>query len=331
MHIFTTAEQPKAQQFSYWREVLCEQFTALNPIPEPTEGFDSKVVVKSLLDVRVADVSSKAQAVYRGAQEIQRIPNEFYFANLQLAGECLVRQDQREVLIKPGDFYVVDTTRQYDLIFTDWHILCIRLPRHLLSPLLKVPNQSTAVRICPDGGMGTITANFMRSLLDAPERLPIESQQALTSSLASMLAVTLGASVEGVERSRNTVRAEMTNAIVKYVKDRVANPALSAESAARHFRISPRYLYKLLENNGVSFGRMVLECRLDRCAADLSSDVPRHGSISEIAFKWGFNNNAHFCRVFRERFGMSASDYRALHTARRADASSTPLVSSIIA
>ncbi len=315
MNIFTTEHQPKALQFSYWREVLCEQFTALNPVPVPTEGFDSRVSVKSLLDVRVADVSSKAQAVHRGAQEIRRIPNEFYFANLQLEGECLVRQDGREVLIKPGDFYVVDTTRQYDLIFTDWHILCIRLPRHLLSPLLKVPNQSTAVRICPDGGMGAITASFMRSLLDAPEALPMASQQALTSSLANMLAVTLGASVDGVERSRDAVRTEMTNAIVKYVKDRVANPALSPDSAAAHFKISPRYLYKLLESNGVSFGRMVLESRLDRCAADLAAGSARHGAISEIAFRWGFNNNAHFCRVFRERFGMSASDYRARHAA----------------
>ena len=108
MRTFTTEGQPKSQQFAYWREVLCEEFTALNPVPEPTDGFDSKVVVKAFLDVRVADVTSRAQSVYRGAQEIRRVPNEFFFANLQLSGECLVRQDGREVLIKPGDFYVVD-------------------------------------------------------------------------------------------------------------------------------------------------------------------------------------------------------------------------------
>jgi len=311
MRKFTTEDQPKSEQFSYWREVLCEEFTALNPVPESTDGFDSKVVVKAFLDVRVADVTSKAQAVYRGASEIRRVPNEYFFANLQLSGDCLVRQDGREVLIKPGDFYVVDTTRQYDLIFTDWQILCIRLPRHMLTPLLKTPTQSTAVRVCPVGGMGAITASFMRSLLDAPEELDAASQQALTSSLTNLLAVTLGATVDGGERSRDTVRAEMTHAIVRYVKDRVADPTLTAESAAAHFRISPRYLYKLLESSGATFGRMVLESRLDRCAADLASAIGRNKSISEIAYRWGFNNNAHFCRAFRDRFGMSASDYRA--------------------
>lgn len=322
---FTTEDQPKAQQFSYWREVLCEEFTALNPVPESTDGFDSKVLVKAFMDVRIADVTSRAQAVYRGAQEIRRVPNEFFFANLQLAGECLVRQDGREVLIKPGDFYVVDTTRQYDLIFTDWQILCIRLPRHLLIPLLKTPTQATAVRVCPVGGMGAITASFMRSLLEAPEELSPASQHALTSSLTNLLAVTLGASVDGTERSRDTVRAEMAEAIVRYVKDRVADPSLSAESAAAHFHISPRYLYKLLESSGATFGRMVLESRLDRCAADLASGAGRHGSISEIAYRWGFNNNAHFCRVFRERFGVPASEYRASRARTPAFGSATLL------
>ncbi len=310
MRICTTNQQPKSDQFSYWREVLCEEFTALNPVPKPTDGFDSKVVVKALLDVRVADVTSKAQAVHRGRPEINRAPDEFFFANLQLAGECLVRQDGREVVIKPGDFYVVDTTREYDLIFTDWQILCIRLPRSLLVPLLKTPHQATAVRVCPVGGMGAITASFMRSLLDAPEELGPECQQALTSSLSNLLAVTLGASIDGVERSRDSVRSEMKSAIVNYVKDRVADPGLCVESAAAHFRISPRYLHKLLESSGASFGRMVLESRLERCAAELASSTGARTSISSVAYRWGFNNNAHFCRVFRERFGMSASEYR---------------------
>lgn len=318
MREYSIRDQPKAQRFTYWREVICEEFTALNPVPEAADGFDGKVAVRGLLDVRVADVSSRAQSVYRGAQEIRRVPHEFFFTNLQLSGECLVRQDGREVLIRPGDFYVVDTTREYDLIFTDWRILSIRLPRRLLVPLLKTPRQSTAVRVCPVSGMGAITANFMRSLLDAPEELPAASQQALTSSLTNLLAVTLGASTDGAERSRDTVRTELAEAIVGYVKDRVADPALSAERAAAHFHISPRYLYKLLKGVGATFGRLVLESRLDRCAGDLAADAGRQGSISEIAYRWGFNNNAHFCRVFRERYGVSASEYRACQLAASA-------------
>jgi AraC-like DNA-binding protein len=38
--------------------------------------------------------------------------------------------------------------------------------------------------------------------------------------------------------------------------------------------------------------------------------VPAH-SITEIALSTGFNNPAHFSRVFKARFGMSPSEYRA--------------------
>lgn len=35
-----------------------------------------------------------------------------------------------------------------------------------------------------------------------------------------------------------------------------------------------------------------------------------HMQISEIAFRWGFTNAAHFARAFRQRFGRSPSEAR---------------------
>ena len=35
--------------------------------------------------------------------------------------------------------------------------------------------------------------------------------------------------------------------------------------------------------------------------------------ITEIAFRWGFNDSAHFSKAFRAEFGQSPRAYRALH------------------
>ncbi len=209
MQVFSSDNHPRHEQFPLWREVICEQFTALNPVSEVRSEFKSSVAVKKLIDVNVYDVSSRTQAVYRGQQEIRRVPSEFYFANLQLSGQCLVRQDGREALIRPGDFYIVDTTRTYDLIFEDWRILCVRIPRPLLSPLLMTPRSSTAVRISSTQGLGSVTSQYMQSLLTAPDDLPIAAQQALISSFSKLLAAAIGPSAEGLERSRSTVREEL--------------------------------------------------------------------------------------------------------------------------
>ena len=39
-------------------------------------------------------------------------------------------------------------------------------------------------------------------------------------------------------------------------------------------------------------------------------------SITDIAYRWGFSDAAHFARMFRERFGMSPRRYRESHAER---------------
>jgi AraC family transcriptional regulator, positive regulator of tynA and feaB len=77
---------------------------------------------------------------------------------------------------------------------------------------------------------------------------------------------------------------------------------------AAHFGISTRYLHKLLEEHGETFGQIILGKRLERCASEL-----RQGTcltISEAAFRWGFNDMSYFSRAFRRRFGVTPREYR---------------------
>ena len=43
---------------------------------------------------------------------------------------------------------------------------------------------------------------------------------------------------------------------------------------------------------------------------DLKNPQHTGRTITEIAFSWGFNNAAHFSRVFREHAGLPPSDFR---------------------
>ena len=75
-------------------------------------------------------------------------------------------------------------------------------------------------------------------------------------------------------------------------------------------KISLRYLYKLFASSGEGFGRYVKRRRLERCRCDLSNPVYANFNVSEICFRWGFNEAAHFSRVFREQYGMSPRSWR---------------------
>jgi AraC-like DNA-binding protein len=43
---------------------------------------------------------------------------------------------------------------------------------------------------------------------------------------------------------------------------------------------------------------------------DLQNPAHAQRTITDIAFSWGFNNGAHFSRVFREHTGLTPSDFR---------------------
>lgn len=316
MHSWTTTHLPGREQYGYWREVLCEAFTALNPVahgnPAGSQDFPSQVHSHDFLDITVSRLQSCAQTVHRGAAEIARQPGEYFFANLQLTGTCVIRQDGRETVANPGDLYLVDTTRPYALRLEQdqWSSLSCRVPHHRITPLLlQSPREATAVCLTAREGMGRVAAGFVRHLGDCPDDVPDIDKALLASQLSQLLAAAVGANVRVSDRSADAVRRGAHAAIVQFIEDNLADHELCVASVAARFRISPRYLHKLFEGTGRSFAQTVQERRLVRCAETLRR-MDTNKTVSELAYQGGFGDLSNFCRAFHRRFGMTASVYR---------------------
>ena len=58
-------------------------------------------------------------------------------------------------------------------------------------------------------------------------------------------------------------------------------------------------------------GDTLYEC-LERCAEELASQQKCQQSITQIAYKWGFTDSAHFSRSFKRRFNSSPREYRRM-------------------
>ena len=91
--------------------------------------------------------------------------------------------------------------------------------------------------------------------------------------------------------------------------DHLDDPSLTVASTATALGLSRRSLDRAFAEAGQSASRTLWALRLERCRRDLVVD-PRAG-ISQIAFRWGFSDAAHFSRAFRAAFGESPSAYRA--------------------
>jgi AraC-like DNA-binding protein len=264
------------------------------------------------LGVSVTDVISPAQRIIHGENEIRRMRDDVFFLNMQLSGDLVTQQDNRTARTRPGEFCLVDSTRPYQLDFEDWHTLSIRIPRHLLLPGIKRPETITAIRLGDDGGgMGTVLSTYLRTLANCPDDLSPAAQEALVQSLIQLLTVAVTPTSGVTEGARDCVRAHLRETIIAYVETNIASPELNTNSVARRFGVSPRYLQKLFEGAEYTFAEMVTRVRLQRVAEDLRCGAAHQASISEIAYRWGFLDFSSFCRAFRRRYGLSATEFRA--------------------
>src|SRR5215470_3312177 len=277
MQIWNTEELPDREQFAYWREVLCEAFVTLRPERprEPNSGrFPSRVTARPLSTINVTTVQSRAHHVIRGDAEIRKSPQEVYFLNLQLAGRCRYETEGRETIVGPNQFAIVDSTRPYYLDFMDdWNVFSFRIPRYMLRPLLQAPDCSTGICVSSNHALGEITIGFLKSVAMRMDELPAEAMEPLAGDLVNLAALSLGATEETRMGQRRSARRGLYAAIVAFIEANLADPLLSAATVAAHFGISIRYLHRVFEETDKTFGQVVLECRLLRCAKDLAVSV----------------------------------------------------------
>lgn len=325
MRHWTTVDRPAGEQFSYWREVICEAFTPLatqrssaHRPPGPREqGISSWVRSSMLTATNCAEVSSEAQLIRHGEAEVRRTDSDQVFVNLQVAGHCAAVQDGRRCVVPPGGFALFDTTRTYDLDFVaddtsgEWRAVSFRVPRARLIPLLADPHGFTSVtHDAKKPGAASLVASTMMSIWRNVDGLDAASADAAESAFTTMLAVGIGADPGSAERRQGILDAELRAAINRHLAANLLTGELSPQRVAHRFGISVRKLHLLYEGSPQTFAQTVTEMKVDACARELTAGAASR-TLTELAARWGFCDLSHMNKVFRTHRACLPSEYRA--------------------
>ncbi len=301
MPVWDVSRLPERNQFDYWREVICQAFVPLTPgRKEPGAGFASTVETRPLAQINRARIASRAQTTRHGPREVAATDEAFYFVNLQLAGNCRTQVRTTDVVVRPGQFVLVDTTEPYYFDFDDdWRMLSFRVPHHLLprAPRVGVPVDGN--------GVGGVVTALMRALWD----VDAAAGPAVMRELEQAFAAAVSAATPAGAPADSTPRAVLRAAVLRHVQDHLTDSSLSVTSVCRRFGMSPRTLHNLFAEVDGTFAATVRGLRLDRCARALT-DPSTTGTIAEIAAAHGFDDPTTFTRAFRRRFGRRPSDVR---------------------
>lgn len=94
---------------------------------------------------------------------------------------------------------------------------------------------------------------------------------------------------------------------LRYIENNYQNPSLSNEILAKECNISEVYLRKLfLEHTNTTPKQYILDIRLQKAKHLLSEGIIK---INAVAQNCGFSNPYHFCRVFKEKTGITPTEY----------------------
>ncbi len=181
----------------------------------------------------------------------------------------------------------------------------LMLPKTFVDPHLSVRRRPLALRLSGRPGLEALAANYYRAFLREWDVMSRDEIAAAADAFGRLLGVAAGA-VAG-EHAEAIATARLAEA-ERYIGAHLANPTLSAASAAAALKISDRALYSLFERQGVSFAARVRRRRLEACRAALIAHPSR--PVTDIAFAWGFGSLPSFYRAFQAEFGVSPGDFR---------------------
>jgi AraC-like DNA-binding protein len=328
MRYWTTSDRRPDEQFSYWREVICQAFTVLTTdrteahraSAPPERGITSWVRSQPLTSVNCAEVSSRSQLINHGTAEVRRTDSDEVFVNLMLRGHSVVSQGGRTIVVPAGSFSFVDTTSEYrqdyieDPLTQEWRVISFRVPRAQFIPLLADPRSFTAVaHDARAGGVASVVASTMVATWKQIETLDSSAKDAAETAVTAVLAAAGGAGDAVRDTSRETLDATLRASINRYLAANLHGTAdLSAARVASRFGVSVRKLHSLYADSGRSYSQTIMALRVEGCARDIRAN---HGfrSMTDLAARWGFSDLSHLNRVFRVRYDCLPSEFRDAH------------------
>jgi AraC family transcriptional regulator, positive regulator of tynA and feaB len=316
-HTWSTHDVPPPDRFSYWADAICQAVVKVEASVIEKEAFSAEISCNRLAFVNFVRFRSTPHNVVRTRRLLSSRPDDRYLVSYQISGKCHIEQESNYLSLGSGDIGIITAARSVRQRF-EGHVrrVVAVLPRSLLesecgwlSPNRPVylssrsPTTRVLSRILDElAGARTISAQVERGLGEAFVRVLAASQDAPDRPEYTLL---------NLERVMLFVRANLTD------------PELSPGRVARQLGMSERTLHGLFQGTGSTFSRWLWNARLDRAATALRSTAWEHLSITNIAFRHGFNDLSHFSRRFSERFGCSARAYRLAYPRPAATASSS--------
>jgi AraC family transcriptional regulator, positive regulator of tynA and feaB len=304
--IWSTDATNARERFSYWRDAVCRAVFNISIEAQP-EHFSAHIASRGSGPLRFATSESSGYQIVRTRRDIDSAPADHYSIFAQVHGVSVISQCGESFPYNPNDICISDGRRPFiaDMPGAGCRAFAV-IPREMVDrrapwlrhkPLRKLDGASPYV---------DLARRHILQLTGTEHSMSEGTTSLLTENLCNLLALGSATDIE-----TNRLQPELqTEAMLAFCRQHLHDPELSPQRVADHLRVSVRTLHLRFKQIGQTFGRWVRDNRLEACRTALRDENQRALNISQIAYRWGFNDLSHFNKTFRARFDQSPREWR---------------------
>jgi AraC-like DNA-binding protein len=304
-----TDQVPARERAAFWGDWIDRLFHGLKSDLYGDTDFDGRMSTLHAGDVVLTRLEANRHRVLRSSSLARQTEVAYLKIVAPYVGCAGVEQKGREAWVTPDQWSIYDTTDSYAVANpVRVEHLIVMVPKQRLAERGLALDPLMARRLGGSGGVARMALETMRS---AYRELPGMSESAargVGGAITQFVHLSM-LDLAGIGNA-TTQREALRERIKQHVAAHLGDPSLTVDAIAQALNCSRRQLYNAFAEEPDGVAGYILARRLEACRRAFDDRASGQRSITDIAFGFGFQNMAHFSRVFRAHLGMAPSDYR---------------------
>lgn len=306
---YTTNSTPDQLHHRYWQEVIGNTYFNLQLRFPHTDNFEGMLESWEVGPVSVSRLQSNALCYERLRRDCQQ-DDENFLVTIPEQSNIEFSQFARNIVCKPGGFIMEHSNEPYKFQYGKENAMWVlKLPGAILRNRIRNPDRYCAMQFDALSGVGMLFNEYLQLIIRHRESLAPAIESVMGVQLMELLAATLEADPRILQSNNSAVRCAHLKRVEEFIRRNLSDVDLTPDRVAQSCAISTRYLHLLFKETDQTVSQWIRDLRLQAAYEHLCRSSGNI-QIGQIAYQWGFTDQAQFCNAFKSKYGLKPSDLR---------------------
>lgn len=311
---FSPKSTGKLNKFEDWCDIVNNVYfpLSINRNNHLTSDFNGEIKSQTFGHLSISQLESSPLSYSRRKKHIQMENEDYFLVTAPEFSSITFSQNGKDVTCKPGDLLIEGSSDPYLFRYESYNRMqVVKIPGTLLRDRVQAAQTYCATVVSGKYAAGALFMDFLKASIKQSQHLSSEISFKISEQLIDLLAITLELPEHQTVSCESVVKQAHMQRVQHYIRLNLRDSELSPPKIAAACGISTRYLHHLFGETEWSVSRWIRESRIKECYKILSDRNKSVNTMTELAYRYGFNDQATFNRCFKAKYNMTPKGVRA--------------------